>query len=55
MIVLLALAGGGYYFWQELQKSESTDDAEIDGHIIVDQSARHRPRDRSAGGGRTDR
>jgi membrane fusion protein (multidrug efflux system) len=34
LIVLLAIAGGGYYYWTQLQKVESTDDAQIDGHII---------------------
>jgi len=34
LFVLLALAGGGYYYWTQLQKVESTDDAQIDGHII---------------------
>jgi membrane fusion protein (multidrug efflux system) len=34
VVILLALAGGGFYYWTELQKVESTDDAQIDGHII---------------------
>ncbi|MEQ1945838.1 MAG: HlyD family secretion protein [Bryobacteraceae bacterium] len=32
--VLLVLAGGGYYVWLEMQKTESTDDAQVDGSII---------------------
>lgn len=32
-LVLLVFAGGGYYTWTEMQKTESTDDAEIDGSI----------------------
>src|SRR5258707_13715061 len=35
LAVLLALAGGGYYVWGEMQKSESTDDAQIDGRIVA--------------------
>ncbi|MBZ5579790.1 MAG: HlyD family secretion protein [Acidobacteriia bacterium] len=31
--VLLALAGGGTYFWRYLNGYESTDDAQVDGHI----------------------
>ena len=34
-VVALVLAGGGYYFWSEMQKVESTDDAEIDGSIFA--------------------
>jgi membrane fusion protein (multidrug efflux system) len=34
-VVLLALAGGGYYVWLEMQKTESTDDAQIDGSIVA--------------------
>ena len=30
-VVLVVLVVGGYFIWQEMQKSESTDDAEIDG------------------------
>jgi membrane fusion protein (multidrug efflux system) len=33
VLVLLVFAGGGYYAWTEMQKTESTDDAEIDGSI----------------------
>ena len=33
-VVVLLLAAGGFYYWTELQKVESTDDAQIDGHII---------------------
>ena len=33
--VVLLLAAGGFYYWTELQKVESTDDAQIDGHIIA--------------------
>ena len=34
-VVVLLLAAGGFYYWTELQKVESTDDAQIDGHIIA--------------------
>src|SRR5579862_4557593 len=34
VILFVVLAGGGYYVWQEMQKTESTDDAEIDGDVI---------------------
>jgi len=34
LVILLAIAGGGYYYWTRLQKVESTDDAQIDGHIV---------------------
>jgi membrane fusion protein (multidrug efflux system) len=34
-IVVLLLAAGGFYYWTEMQKVESTDDAQIDGHIIA--------------------
>jgi membrane fusion protein, multidrug efflux system len=34
LVVILALAAGGFYYWTESQKFESTDDAQIDGHII---------------------
>lgn len=34
-VVLLAAAVGGYFVWAELRKSESTDDAQIDGRIIA--------------------
>ena len=34
LAVVAILIGGGYYVWQEMQKSESTDDAEIDGNVI---------------------
>jgi membrane fusion protein (multidrug efflux system) len=34
-VVVLLLAAGGFYYWSELQKVESTDDAQIDGHIIA--------------------
>jgi len=35
VVALLALAGGGYYVWLEMQKTESTDDAQIDGSIVA--------------------
>jgi membrane fusion protein (multidrug efflux system) len=35
LVVVLLLAAGGFYYWTELQKVESTDDAQIDGHIIA--------------------
>src|SRR5882724_6514627 len=34
LILFVVLAGAGYYVWQEMQKTESTDDAEIDGDVI---------------------
>jgi membrane fusion protein (multidrug efflux system) len=34
-VFLLVVAVGGYYVWKEMQKSESTDDAQIDGRIIA--------------------
>jgi membrane fusion protein (multidrug efflux system) len=34
-VFLLVVAVAGYYVWTEMQKSESTDDAEIDGRIIA--------------------
>ena len=33
VLVLIALAGGGYRIWAELSRFESTDDAQIDGNI----------------------
>jgi membrane fusion protein, multidrug efflux system len=35
LIVFVVLVGGGYYIWQEMQKTESTDDAEIDGDVVA--------------------
>jgi membrane fusion protein (multidrug efflux system) len=35
LVVLLAAAGFGYYYWSELQLVESTDDAQIDGRIAA--------------------
>ena len=35
LIVLVILVVGGYFVWQEMQKTESTDDAEIDGNVIA--------------------
>src|SRR6185369_4865458 len=35
LIVFVILVGGGYYTWQEMQKTETTDDAEIDGDVIA--------------------
>ena len=34
-VVALVLGAGGYYFWSESQKTESTDDAEVDGSIFA--------------------
>ena len=34
-LVLLVMIVAGYFVWVEMQKSESTDDAEIDGRIIA--------------------
>src|SRR5882672_5794271 len=33
VVILAVLAGGGYYLWKYLNTYESTDDAQIDGHI----------------------
>jgi membrane fusion protein (multidrug efflux system) len=35
IVVLLAAAIGGYYVWLDLQKTETTDDAEIDGNVVA--------------------
>src|ERR1035438_10312277 len=35
IVVLLIVAVGGYFVWLEMQKTESTDDAEIDGNVIA--------------------
>jgi len=35
LIVLLVAAVGGYFVWLEMQKTETTDDAQIDGRIIA--------------------
>jgi membrane fusion protein (multidrug efflux system) len=35
LIVFVAAAIGGYFIWQQMQKSESTDDAEIDGNVVA--------------------
>ncbi|MEO8050488.1 MAG: HlyD family secretion protein [Acidobacteriota bacterium] len=35
LIVAVALIGGGYFIWLEVQKTESTDDAEIDGNVVA--------------------
>jgi len=32
-IVLLALLVGGYFLWKHLSTYESTDDAQVDGHV----------------------
>jgi membrane fusion protein (multidrug efflux system) len=34
-IVLVVLVVGGYFVWQEMQKTESTDDAEVDGDVVA--------------------
>src|SRR5580658_5947663 len=33
IVILIALGVGGYILWQYLSTYESTDDAEIDGHV----------------------
>lgn len=33
IVILAALAGGGYFAWRYLNAYESTDDAQVDGHI----------------------
>jgi membrane fusion protein (multidrug efflux system) len=35
LIVFVVVVAGGYFIWQEMQKSESTDDAEIDGNVVA--------------------
>src|SRR5580658_6716129 len=35
LIVFVAVVVAGYFIWQEMQKNESTDDAEIDGNVVA--------------------
>jgi membrane fusion protein, multidrug efflux system len=35
VVLVIVLAGAGYYVWQEMQKTENTDDAEIDGDVVA--------------------
>ena len=35
LVFLLGAAVGGYYAWLEMQKTETTDDAEIDGNVLA--------------------
>ena len=35
LIVFVVAVAGGYFIWQEMQKTESTDDAEIDGNVVA--------------------
>ncbi len=35
LIVFVAVVVGGYFIWQEMQKTENTDDAEIDGNVVA--------------------
>ena len=35
LVFLLGAAAGGYYTWLEMQKTETTDDAEIDGNMVA--------------------
>ena len=35
IVVLLVAAVGGYFVWLEMQKTETTDDAEIDGDVVA--------------------
>ncbi len=35
VIVLIVLAGGGYWLWRSFSGSESTDDAQVDGHVYA--------------------
>jgi len=34
LIVFVAVVIGGYFIWQEMQKTENTDDAEVDGNVV---------------------
>ena len=34
LIVFVAVVLGGYFIWQEMQKTENTDDAEVDGNVV---------------------
>src|SRR5260370_41590015 len=34
-VALVVVAVAGYFVWLEMQKTESTDDAEIDGNVIA--------------------
>ena len=34
-VVLAVLAVAGYFVWLEMQKTETTDDAEIDGNVVA--------------------
>ncbi len=35
LIVFVVVVIGGYFIWQEMQKTENTDDAEIDGNVVA--------------------
>jgi membrane fusion protein (multidrug efflux system) len=35
VVVLLALSGGGFWIWRHLAASETTDDAQVDGHVYA--------------------
>jgi len=35
LIVFVVVVVGGYFVWQEIQRTESTDDAEIDGNVVA--------------------
>jgi membrane fusion protein (multidrug efflux system) len=35
VVVLLALSGGGFWLWHRLAASETTDDAQVDGHVYT--------------------
>ena len=35
LIVFVVVVIGGYFMWQEMQKTENTDDAEIDGNVVA--------------------
>ena len=55
LIVLLPLLVGGYFLWKYFGSYESTDDAQIDGHINAISARISGHVSRGAGGGPADR